>query len=131
MVPDHWTPSVNVTRWKHENRGLDIASIEGNGNSFDRLGNHLGARGDPSQVAKFKLFTMRSHDALPCISPSSTNTKFELFVRLCPSSSKVCVRMILSDDTFDRTSFDLPLHLVQALLECVFAVIETFVTEDS
>lgn len=52
-------------------------------------------------------------------------------MRLCPSSTKSCVRVIVVYHTFDRTSFDLSLHLVHAILECVFAVIETFLTEDS
>lgn len=40
MVPDHWSPSVSFTWWKYEDRGLDIASIEGNRNPSNQFGNH-------------------------------------------------------------------------------------------
>ena len=90
MVPDHWSPSVDVARWKYEDCGLDVASTESIGKSFHQLGNHLCTRCDPSPVAKFKLLATQNSESALLL--QARNLSYETGLRnKCSFCSAMCL----------------------------------------
>ncbi|KAL8637080.1 MAG: hypothetical protein Q9228_005608 [Teloschistes exilis] len=80
-------------------------------------------------VAQLQFLTVRSHDALPCVAPRSSNTKLDFGRCLMPVATDLTLSPTIPDDTFTSTRPDLRYNFIMPAYKRLFGLEETFLIQ--